>query len=373
MCFSQTRIVINASNYIYDAVFKHQCQKCILSQHNNQQNDISRIIFKANDAPLPWHDAPLPWNVLPNSATYIILKNCVTNSIQKMRANLSRIYKKANLVELKLVGIAVEVEMVAVGELLDTRKIKHSTNIATNSFENCYLTEDKETMVVHVANLIVGMGMGINKDICLEIIFTVMSCRISSNDIDKPMIRVLNCILNMNKSLLKLINGNAIDPARVRKANKNIRNSVFIKKDNYIKLLHSMEKVPWRSFDEVPQQNIYNMDEIAIDSSGHPQQIVGQYGSLGQAFQITLEGEVRMPFHITICISSCAIGIYSFPSGKVKGALPPLIIHSDNWKENTGEKDNVDPKKTASKIFYQNPMYSEGLGENNKENEKKCK
>ena len=186
-----------------------------------------------------------------------------------MRANLSRIYSKANLAQLKSEGTAVEVAMVAVGELLDTRKNKHSANIAKLSSDNRYLTEDEETMVVHITNLMAGMGMGIDKDTCLEIIYAVMSCRIASNDISKPTVRVLNDILNRNKLLLKLINGNAIDPARVRQADENVRDSVFIKMDNYIKLLYSMGKVPWKSFDEVPPQYIYNMDELATDSTDH--------------------------------------------------------------------------------------------------------
>ena len=44
-----------------------------------------------------------------------------------------------------------------------------------------------------------------------------------------------------------------------------------IKMDNYIKLLHSMEKFRWKSFDEVPKQNIYNMNELASDSNAHHQ------------------------------------------------------------------------------------------------------
>ena len=114
--------------------------------------------------------------------------------------------------------------------------------------------------------------------------------------------------------------------------------------------MHSMEKVPWKPFDEVPQQNICNMDELTADSSGHFQKIIGQCSSLRQVFQITPEGYDRMPFCITIYLLSCATGIYSFPSCKTEGAPPPLINHSNNWTVNVGKKDNVAPaKKTLSK------------------------
>ena len=87
-------------------------------------------------------------------------KLCVTNTIQKRRANLSKMYKKANLAKLKSEKTSVEVTMVAVSELLDTRRNIYITNIAKLSFETRYLTEDKETIVVHVANLMAGMEMG---------------------------------------------------------------------------------------------------------------------------------------------------------------------------------------------------------------------
>ena len=124
-------------------------------------------------------------------------------------------YKNANLMELKLVGIAVEVAIVTVEELLDRFNNRHSTNITKVSFEKRYLTKAKETMIIYVANLMVDMDIGINKDTYLEIFFVVMPCRIASNDIDKSTIRILNDILNKNKSLLKLINDNVIDLVRV--------------------------------------------------------------------------------------------------------------------------------------------------------------
>mmetsp|Transcript_64673 Transcript_64673/g.75892 ORF Transcript_64673/g.75892 Transcript_64673/m.75892 type:complete len:88 (-) Transcript_64673:365-628(-) len=87
------------------------------------------------------------------------------------------------------------------------------------------------------------------------------------------------------------------------------------------------------------------MNELATDSSGHLQKIIGQHVYLGQAFQITPEGDGRMTFHITICLTSCATRICSFPRRKFQGVLPPLKIHSYNRTENAGKKDDADPEK----------------------------
>ena len=108
---------------------------------------------------------------------------------------------------------------------LDARKDRRSRNIAKCSKENCYLTEDEEKMIVHIASLMAGMGMGISKQTCLDIISAVMKSRNDSKDHSEPTVRVLDRILSNNDKLLKLISGNAIDPARVCQADANMRDS----------------------------------------------------------------------------------------------------------------------------------------------------
>ena len=81
-------------------------------------------------------------------------------------------------------------------------------------------------------------------------------------------------ILRNNKTLPKLISGNEICAARVCQANPNLSDGVFIKMENYFKVLHSMEKVPWSSFDNMPKENIYIMEELATNISGLRQKII---------------------------------------------------------------------------------------------------
>lgn len=110
------------------------------------------------------------------------------------------------------------------------------------------------------------------------------------------------------------------------------------------------------------------MDELATDSTGHRQKIIGQFGSLGRAFHITPEGDVKMPFHITICLTFCETGIYSFLSSKVEGAPPPLVIHSNSRTENSGKKDNVDPEKKKSfRLFLPKPHVRRGPSDQGKD------
>ena len=75
---------------------------------------------------------------------------------------------------------------------LDTRNFKHSTKTANIHFDNHYLTEDEEMMVVHVEKIMTCMLMSINKETYPEVSYAVISCRNTGNDGDKPTIKVLD-------------------------------------------------------------------------------------------------------------------------------------------------------------------------------------
>ena len=137
-----------------------------------------------------------------------------------------------------------------------------------------------------------------------------------------------------------------------------------------------MGKVPWKSFDEVPPQYIYNIDELATESTIHYQKIIGQFGSFRRAFQITPEGDSRMPFHTTIYLSFCATEIYSFPSGKVKGAPSRLITYNtlQQLDRKCRGKDNVHPEKNSFQNILPKLHVCHGHGRNKRrEQGKLCK
>ena len=79
--------------------------------------------------------------------------------------------------------------------------------------------------------------------------------------------KVLDRLLRKYSNLVHFSKGNAIDPAQVRAADKEVRDSVFLKIDNCIKLLKSMEKVKCENYTARPKANLYNMDEMTTENS----------------------------------------------------------------------------------------------------------
>ena len=89
--------------------------------------------------------------------------------------------------------------------------------------------------------------------------------------------------------------------------------------------------------------------------------MLGMITEFGRAFQITPGGDGRMPFHITLALTSCATGIYCTPVDGIEGAPPPMIIHA--CSSSPPSKSEVNATQSLSDIFDQNPKFSEGLSE----------
>ena len=113
------------------------------------------------------------------------------------------------------------------------------------------------------------MGLGITKALCLDVITAILQTKIEQKDFVYPSMMVLDRILKNNKDLVNLLKGNAIDPAQVQQADINVRDAVFTKIGNYIRLLYKTEKLPWETFGQISKENIYNMDEMATETSKH--------------------------------------------------------------------------------------------------------
>ena len=173
---------------------------------------------------------------------------------------------------------------------------------------NKVLTEDEIQVVVSTCQELSVMGLGIDEDTCLRVVNGILSMRIDEKNF-KPVTRgVVSRLIKANKDLLGLVKGNSIDPKRVRQATKDVRNALFVKLDNYVKMLHSQGKVPWESAHDVPPEDWNNMDEIATNAHDHRRKIIAAKNRLGRLFQEVNAGDNKMPFHITLCIVTKASG-----------------------------------------------------------------
>ena len=82
----------------------------------------------------------------------------------------------------------------------------------------------------------------------------------------KILTSVLDCMMKKHSEFVQLIHGNTVDPARIRQATSEVRDSEFYKIEAYIEILYKMGKIPWRTYKDIPKRNLYNTDKVATNT-----------------------------------------------------------------------------------------------------------
>jgi len=92
---------------------------------------------------------------------------------------------------------------------------------------------------------------------------------------------------------------------------------MFSKLNAYIQILFAMGAIPWKKYNDIPADAIYNMDEVGNDTTKHRNKILTKKTASGtkevnstRTFMRTSEGDGRMPWHITICLTTRADGMF---------------------------------------------------------------
>jgi len=68
-------------------------------------------------------------------------------------------------------------------------------------------------------------------------------------------------------------------------------------------------QVPWSHFKDIPNECLYNMDELATDTTKHKQKVLGDKQNRSRTFIIIPEGDGKMNHHVTVCLMLRADGM----------------------------------------------------------------
>ena len=125
---------------------------------------------------------------------------------------------------------------------LNTCKMAAETHLWRLQEENKVLTADETKLLEETCSFMACMGMGIDTETCLDLVNHILKKRIEGRDFVPVARGVVNIIIANNKTLRKL-KGNLIDPKRVRQANTDVRIAMFVRLENYVKLLYRQGKI----------------------------------------------------------------------------------------------------------------------------------
>jgi 3-keto-L-gulonate-6-phosphate decarboxylase len=188
---------------------------------------------------------------------------------------------------------------------------KKSKRTVKASWTNRYLTHDEELAFVQLMRILGNMGHGVTHEEALGIIDEYVHQDIDERERIECSEKVLRSILNRNKDI-KLASAGSIDPARAKKANEDTRDAVFTKMDCYVKNLYAMGLTPdWKSYKDIPNTCIYNMDEVGTDTTKHRSKVICDAAETIRKYCQTPEGDGKMNMHITACLTTRADGTYT--------------------------------------------------------------
>ena len=229
---------------------------------------------------------------------------CYEKGLATKRVSLMRVGNKVNLFQAKVDKTPTSFIYKKLASHLKVRGKMEAEKMKRLHHSNKVLTDDEISLVVSSCIELSTMGLGIDEDTCLDIVNCILRQRVDDIYFTEVTKGVVQRIIKSNKKLLTLVKGNSIDPKRVRQADEDVRDALFVRVDSYVKMLHSQGKVPWKSAAEVPADRWNNMDEIATNAHDHRKKVIAAKQHLGRLYQEVNSGDNKMPFHITVCIIS---------------------------------------------------------------------
>ena len=103
--------------------------------------------------------------------------------------------------------------MQTLGLYLRVKKEKLNTPLEYLHKGNKYLTDDEIEVLVNIAKLLGTMGMGIDRQVCLDIVNAIIQARIDRKNFKYVTKSVVEWMLRNNQEIIKLVHSNAIDLA----------------------------------------------------------------------------------------------------------------------------------------------------------------
>ena len=151
----------------------------------------------------------------------------------------------------------------------------------------------------------------------------------------------------------------AIDPKRAARATEELRDRWFSKVDSYVRKLFSEDKIPWATFNDVPNRSKYNVDEMAANAARGRQpallSINPHADGMGRVFDLSSDG--KMVRHVSDVAVTRADGVLR-ANGVIKvGAGDSAKVASGKRKR--GETVRITKPKEIDRLYLEDGCETE--------------
>ena len=189
---------------------------------------------------------------------------------------------------------------------LDSLKQHHKSNE--------HLTDEEQKILLECCTILSACARGLTEGELLDIISGIVCEREDERQRIEPSIDVVYCLLQKYPDLRSKVRMSAaLDPLWAAQASEETRATFFTKLNNYIEMLHSLKYLPETNYGELCASRngltrLYNMDEVAVDTTQHRNKVICSKEYAKRCFSITPEGDGKMNFHVSIALTTRADG-----------------------------------------------------------------
>jgi len=202
------------------------------------------------------------------------------NAFLKTKENLSktsfiRYYNKSGLSTYKKQGAFDS----GIAKLILTKyfekTIQNTKERMVAAYESTrYLTANEEHSLVHMCTVLGSMGYGLTRDDLHAFADELINQNVDERQRISISKHVTEGLLRRHKDLVKVVAAASLDPKRARQATVDTRDAMFCKLNSYIELLNGEGVLPWKTYNEIPSDSIYNMDELGNDTTKHRNKVI---------------------------------------------------------------------------------------------------
>jgi len=212
---------------------------------------------------------------------------------------------------------------VAVAELLVTKYFKiTSKNCSERTTAAhaacCYLTEHEEHALVQLCTVLGTMGYGLTCNDLHSFADSIVNENVDSHEHVAISKHVTDGILAWHKDLVKIVSAGSLDPKQVWQATEETRDAVLLNwiltyrcyilwtnkfhGSHMMRFQHILYTI-WMSLETTQQSTGTKFFCIKTDCA------TGEVNKT-RTFMHTCEGDGQMPWHITVCLTTCMDGKY---------------------------------------------------------------
>jgi len=168
------------------------------------------------------------------------------------RSTFRRFFIESGLQKLKESGCKDEEQaQLCLNDYFEKKSKNRSLRTENGTNSTRYLTDNEELTIIQLCSLLGSMGYGITRDELQEIVSKLTNFDVEQEKVEVTD-KVVRGLFRRHGDLLKIVQASSLDPKRAKQASKETRDGMFTKLDSYIHLLHAMELVPWKNYQEIP-------------------------------------------------------------------------------------------------------------------------